>query len=122
MFYLTVNYRSHAGIINCAQTVVDLLTMWPESIDRLDPDPGWRKGPKPKIVRRSGFQELFRFVSKDSIDVKYVTSQFPEPYPLTSFDIIDLSLARSNVSISGACQLGSIYSCSAWITRHHRPQ
>ena len=63
---------------------MDLLTaMWPESIDRLDPDPGWRKGPKPKIVRRSGFQELFRFISKDRIDVKYITSQFPEPYPLT---------------------------------------
>lgn len=71
MFQLTVNYRSHAGIINCAQTVVDLLTaLWPESIDRLSPDRGWRMGPKPKFVRRRGFQELFQFTSNDNIDVR----------------------------------------------------
>ncbi|KAI1785405.1 hypothetical protein LXA43DRAFT_132191 [Ganoderma leucocontextum] len=71
MFHLPVNYRSHAGIISCAQTVVDLLTtLWPESIDRLSPDQGWRRGPKPKFVKRSGFQELFQFSRTDSVDVR----------------------------------------------------
>ncbi|PIL29941.1 hypothetical protein GSI_07852 [Ganoderma sinense ZZ0214-1] len=71
MFHLTVNYRSHAGIINCAQMIVDILTTtWSDSIDRLDPDRGWRKGPKPKFVRRSGFRELFQFTNKDHINVR----------------------------------------------------
>ena len=36
MFELTKNYRSHSGIVNCAQAVIDLIVrFWPNTIDAL---------------------------------------------------------------------------------------
>lgn len=47
-FTLAVNYRSHGGIVDCAYSIVRLLTMlWPESIDVLEPEHGLVNGPKP---------------------------------------------------------------------------
>jgi hypothetical protein len=47
-FTLSINYRSHGGIINCAHSVVKLLTeLWPDSIDALDREQGLVDGPKP---------------------------------------------------------------------------
>ncbi|KAG8809366.1 hypothetical protein FRC17_003478, partial [Serendipita sp. 399] len=47
-FTLSVNYRSHGGIVNCAHSVVQLLTsLWPDSIDALDREQGLVDGPKP---------------------------------------------------------------------------
>ncbi|KAK0440419.1 uncharacterized protein EV420DRAFT_1650550 [Desarmillaria tabescens] len=41
MFQLAVNYRSHAGIVDCAHSVIDLIMMfWADSIDRLSPEMG----------------------------------------------------------------------------------
>lgn len=48
MFQLAINYRSHAGIVNCARSVVDLiLKFWPESIDALAPEHGKVAGAQP---------------------------------------------------------------------------
>lgn len=48
LFHLGVNYRSHAGIVDCAQSVVELLTsFWPNSIDKLSAERGLMDGPKP---------------------------------------------------------------------------
>jgi len=48
MFQLPVNYRSHAGIVNCAQSVIELITrFWPHSIDTLAPERGTVDGVKP---------------------------------------------------------------------------
>jgi hypothetical protein len=48
MFQLPVNYRSHAGIVNCAQSVVEIITnLWPNSIDILAPEKGMVDGVKP---------------------------------------------------------------------------
>jgi hypothetical protein len=48
MFQLLVNYRSHAGIINCAHSVIDLITrFWPHAIDVLAPEKGLVDGVKP---------------------------------------------------------------------------
>jgi hypothetical protein len=47
-FTLSINYRSHGGIINCAHSVIQLLTtLWPDSIDALDQEQGLVDGPKP---------------------------------------------------------------------------
>ncbi|TBU23100.1 P-loop containing nucleoside triphosphate hydrolase protein, partial [Dichomitus squalens] len=60
-FNLTVNRRSHMGIINAAQTVVDLLTtLWSESTDKLSRDKGHKRGPKPIFIR--GSTELFKLL------------------------------------------------------------
>ncbi|RPD59343.1 hypothetical protein L226DRAFT_495257 [Lentinus tigrinus ALCF2SS1-7] len=48
-FHLTTNYRSHAGIVECANSVVTLLIKyWPDSVDRLPPEYGQIAGSKPK--------------------------------------------------------------------------
>ncbi|KDQ17181.1 hypothetical protein BOTBODRAFT_185909 [Botryobasidium botryosum FD-172 SS1] len=47
-FELSVNYRSHAGIVNAASSIVDLLlTLFPKSIDKLEPETGLTAGPMP---------------------------------------------------------------------------
>jgi len=48
MFQLAINYRSHAGIVNCARSVVELIErFWPESIDSLAPEHGRVSGAQP---------------------------------------------------------------------------
>jgi hypothetical protein len=48
MFQLSVNYRSHAGIINCAHSVIEIITVfWPNAIDVLAPEKGLVDGLKP---------------------------------------------------------------------------
>ncbi|KZP30397.1 hypothetical protein FIBSPDRAFT_1038357 [Athelia psychrophila] len=47
-FQLAVNYRSHAGIVNSAHTVIDLITsFWPHAIDSLAQETGIVDGLKP---------------------------------------------------------------------------
>jgi hypothetical protein len=50
MFQLATNYRSHNGIVNCAHSVIELITkFWPNAIDRLQPEKGMVDGVKPKF-------------------------------------------------------------------------
>ncbi|GJE94213.1 hypothetical protein PsYK624_103810 [Phanerochaete sordida] len=47
-FQLTVNYRSHGGIVRCAHSVVQLITkFWPHAIDTLAEEKGVVDGLKP---------------------------------------------------------------------------
>ncbi|TFK88273.1 hypothetical protein K466DRAFT_598787 [Polyporus arcularius HHB13444] len=47
-FHLAVNYRSHAGIVNCAHSVIQLITeFWPHAIDALGQETGMIDGLKP---------------------------------------------------------------------------
>lgn len=48
MFQLAVNYRSHGGIVNCAHSVIELITQfWPYTIDVLGREQGIVDGLKP---------------------------------------------------------------------------
>ncbi|KAG1851820.1 hypothetical protein C8R48DRAFT_361252 [Suillus tomentosus] len=48
MFQLAINYRSHGGIVNCASSVIELITkFWPNTIDNLQPEKGVVDGLKP---------------------------------------------------------------------------
>ncbi|OSX68102.1 hypothetical protein POSPLADRAFT_1165650 [Postia placenta MAD-698-R-SB12] len=48
LFQLAVNYRSHAGIVNCAHSIIELVTQfWPHAIDKLAPERGIIEGLKP---------------------------------------------------------------------------
>ncbi|KAG5646925.1 hypothetical protein DXG03_002001 [Asterophora parasitica] len=50
-FQLATNYRSHAGIVNCAHSVIGLITrFWPDSIDSLAPEKGIVDGLKPVFL------------------------------------------------------------------------
>ncbi|KAF8491287.1 hypothetical protein JB92DRAFT_2753228 [Gautieria morchelliformis] len=47
-FQLDINYRSHAGVVNCAHSIVELITrFWPHSIDTLARERGLVDGPLP---------------------------------------------------------------------------
>ncbi|KAI0656844.1 hypothetical protein C8Q70DRAFT_1158814, partial [Cubamyces menziesii] len=47
-FHLAVNYRSHAGIVDCAYSVIELITQfWPHAIDALGRETGMVAGLKP---------------------------------------------------------------------------
>ena len=49
-FELAINYRSHAGIIDFAQTVIQIITkFWPDSIDILKEEKGEDEGIKPIV-------------------------------------------------------------------------
>ncbi|XP_068717953.1 TPR and ankyrin repeat-containing protein 1-like [Montipora capricornis] len=51
LYQLTYNYRSHAGILHLASSVVDLLLyFFPESFDHLKRDEGLFHGPKPVLL------------------------------------------------------------------------
>lgn len=47
-FQLAINHRSHGGIVNCAYSVIELITkFWPNTIDNLQPEKGVVDGLKP---------------------------------------------------------------------------
>lgn len=47
-FHLATNYRSHAGIVDCAHSVIELITQfWPHAIDALSREQGMIHGLKP---------------------------------------------------------------------------
>jgi hypothetical protein len=55
MFQLAINYRSHAGIVNCAHSVIELITeFWPYTIDSLAPEQGIVDGSKPIFLSAQG--------------------------------------------------------------------
>ncbi|KAJ6614863.1 hypothetical protein B0H10DRAFT_2042924 [Mycena sp. CBHHK59/15] len=48
VFQLTVNYRSHSGIVNCAHTIIEVITrFWPDAIDVLERERGTVDGLRP---------------------------------------------------------------------------
>ncbi|KAH6876648.1 hypothetical protein BKA70DRAFT_1576722 [Coprinopsis sp. MPI-PUGE-AT-0042] len=50
-FQLTVNYRSHGGIVRCAHSVIELIThFWPYTIDSMAPEQGIVDGLKPLFL------------------------------------------------------------------------
>ncbi|KAM5542268.1 hypothetical protein V8D89_004141 [Ganoderma adspersum] len=66
-FYLTTNYRSHAGIVNCADSVVRLITeYWPDVIDRLPQEKGMSPGTKPLVFSDQNAAKLQRSLFRDS--------------------------------------------------------
>jgi len=59
-YELVVNYRSHGGIVNCARSVIDLITLyWPHSIDILKPERASVDGFRPIFFSSQGNVILF---------------------------------------------------------------
>ncbi|KAH8834708.1 hypothetical protein DL96DRAFT_1808678 [Flagelloscypha sp. PMI_526] len=55
-FQLTTNYRSHAGIVSCAYSVISIISkFWSNSLDALAPEKGVVEGEKPVFF--SGWDE-----------------------------------------------------------------
>ena len=47
-FELVLNHRSHSGIVNCARSIIELVTRyWPHSIDVLRPEGATTDGCRP---------------------------------------------------------------------------
>ena len=63
MFYLSANYRSHAGIVNCAHSIVVIINKyWKNSIDPLPRERGHAHGAIP-IFYTDIYPEFIREVS-----------------------------------------------------------
>jgi hypothetical protein len=63
-FQLATNYRSHAGIVNCAHAVIELITtFWPDAIDSLAPEKGIVEGLKP-VFLHGWDNDSVRYVSR----------------------------------------------------------
>ena len=59
LYQLTYNYRSHAGILHLASSVVELLLHhFPESFDRLKKDEGLFDGPRPVLIESCSPSDL----------------------------------------------------------------
>ncbi|WAR27590.1 TRNK1-like protein, partial [Mya arenaria] len=59
VYQLTQNYRSHAGILSLATSIVDLMVeFFPESFDRLQRDQASFKGPQPILLESCSFGDL----------------------------------------------------------------
>ncbi|SJL03091.1 uncharacterized protein ARMOST_06437 [Armillaria ostoyae] len=68
-FQLTVNYRSHAGIVDCAHSIIDLITtFWKDSVDRLSPEMGIVDGVKPVFFNNESGAQLEQFIFGDGGD------------------------------------------------------
>lgn len=56
---LTHNYRSHAGILSLASSILDLMVeFFPESFDRLKKDQGLFQGPPPVLLESCSFRHV----------------------------------------------------------------
>ena len=56
---LTINYRSHSGILNLARHVLTLLEKhFPDSVDRVPSDNGMFPGPTPKFIKPCDLKTL----------------------------------------------------------------
>ncbi|KAK3727086.1 hypothetical protein QZH41_019746, partial [Actinostola sp. cb2023] len=59
LYQLTHNYRSHAGILRLASSIVNLLLHYfPESFDKLNKDCGLFEGPKPVLLESCSLTDL----------------------------------------------------------------
>ncbi|PFX33387.1 TPR and ankyrin repeat-containing protein 1 [Stylophora pistillata] len=59
LYQLTHNYRSHAGILRLASSVVDLLLRYfPDSFDKLQKDEGLFEGPRPVLLESCSPSDL----------------------------------------------------------------
>ena len=59
-YELLINYRSHGGIVNCARSVIELITLyWPHSIDILRPERASVDGFRPLFFSSQGNVILF---------------------------------------------------------------
>ena len=59
LYQLTHNYRSHAGILALAASIVDLMIrFFPNSFDRLEKDCGLFDGPKPVLLESCSVSDL----------------------------------------------------------------
>lgn len=59
VYTLKNNYRTHSGILNLANSVIDLIShFFPGSVDKLPHDRGLFDGPKPWLLQAAKFEDL----------------------------------------------------------------
>ncbi|VDB86827.1 unnamed protein product [Peniophora sp. CBMAI 1063] len=60
-FHLSINYRSPGGVVECAHSIVALLSRFPRSIDELKREEGIIPGLKPQVIGLADKGEIKRF-------------------------------------------------------------
>ena len=73
MHQLTDNCRSHDGILRLAAGVLDLLvTFFPESMDKLEPDQGLFEGPKPVLLESASPDQLISMLRGNRRETSHI--------------------------------------------------
>ncbi|KAI0042889.1 hypothetical protein FA95DRAFT_510755 [Auriscalpium vulgare] len=54
LFQLLINYRSQGSIVRCAQSIIDLLRLFPRAVDKLEREKGIIAGDKPLFINDTG--------------------------------------------------------------------
>ena len=90
-YELVVNYRSHGGIVNCARSVVELITQyWPHSIDSLQPE----------RASVDGFRPIFFSGQGNVVSFLYIVLPFINQRDISAYSVISrglsLVMAREN--------------------------
>lgn len=93
LFQLAVNYRSHAGIVDCAHSVIDLITeFWADSIDRLSAEMGIVDGFKPMFFSNQNREQLGQFIFGDIGDhIEFGAQQCKPLLTIPSFILLTTS-------------------------------
>lgn len=115
-YELVVNYRSHGGIVNCARSVIELITLyWPHSIDVLKPERASVDGFQPIFFSSQGNVILFPILpwSNHQTDTP-VNSMILRGHFLVMAKESQLNLGQINVGIQ-ILFLSSLWSLLTWL-------
>ena len=100
MFTLSRNYRSHQGILALASLVMSLIwNGFPETVDKLDPEIGYLRGPKPVLFIGCDI-EILRSSSVGSSELSKRAADFGAEQVILVRD------TRSKISLQ--CQIGGV--------------
>ena len=102
-YELVVNYRSHRGIVNCARSVIKLITLyWSHSIDILQPE--W--------ASVNGLRPIF-FSSKENVTLFLIFLWLYYPVNVRMSRVIlrgsSLVMAKGNQSNSGRINVNAFF-------------
>ncbi|XP_059151541.1 TPR and ankyrin repeat-containing protein 1-like [Physella acuta] len=71
--HLTINYRSHAGILSLASSILTLLEeLFPETIDCVVKDQGMLDGPKPVLIETCEAAELAELLTGNQRETSHI--------------------------------------------------
>ncbi|XP_003631316.2 uncharacterized protein LOC100855072 isoform X1 [Vitis vinifera] len=71
IFHLSQNFRTHAGVLNLAQSIIDLLYhFFPLTIDELNPETSLINGEAPVLIECGNFKDALSTIFGDSENAK----------------------------------------------------
>ena len=81
---LSVNYRTHNGVLGLAAAVVDVIeALFPASIDALPREKGFFAGPKPLLLKETALEEAVVMIAGAEASGRAIQFGAHQVYPFT---------------------------------------